>query len=413
MENRTENGEQELNGRYRLLNRIGAGGMSTVYRAQDLALGRLVAVKVMHEGLTGDPVFLKRFSQEAQAAASLSHPNVITVHDVGQDGHRHYIVMELVEGDDLKTIIRRYAPLPLDKTLELMIQVASGIGYAHRAGFVHCDVKPQNVMVTGDGQAKVADFGIARVISEATMSRDDLAWGTPHYFSPEQAAGKSATPSSDVYAIGVIMYEMLTGRLPFEAETPTALALMHLNNEAPWIADLNPSIPTPVAKIVHKVMAKEPSARYRTADQLGSILQTVYEDSHQMTQGRRRPPEPEVAEPVSAERVPTITPSRGTTPVRPVTPPKREPVVSDELIHDGYRAPVAEELDLGPDWMAIFLGAIALLAILGLIPLWAFVYRAYTQSAPLPSAMLGIPSIPSLPFAGSAIFGIIHHRNYK
>lgn len=368
-----------LNGRYRLIGRIGAGGMSVVYKAQDLALGRLVAVKVLHESLTGDVTFLERFRKEARAAASLSHPNVVTVHDVGQDGDRHYIVMELVEGDDLKTIIRQWAPLPLDRALRLTAEICQGVGYAHRAGFVHCDVKPQNVLVTRDGRAMVADFGIARVISEATMSRGDLNWGTPHYFSPEQAAGKSATPASDVYAIGVILFEMLTGRLPFEAENPTALALMHMQDSPPLVTDYNPSIPLPVAKIVQKVLAKEPAARYRTADQLGRILKSYYEESGQVTSpipGRNWEPASEVVQTRPAQ----------------VTPIQQPALQSFE-----------QPVDSGVDWMGIFLGAIALLAILGLIPLYAFVYQAYSKPS-LPPAVL----MPLLLFTIRVFFGIIY-----
>ena len=359
-----------LNERYRLLNRIGAGGMSVVYRAQDLALGRLVAIKILHESLTGDPTFLERFRREAHAAASLSHPNVVTVHDVGQDGTRHYIVMELVEGEDLKSIIRHSAPLPLEKALDLTIQICRGVGYAHRAGFVHCDVKPQNVLVTRDDRALVADFGIARVISEATMSRDDLAWGTPHYFSPEQAAGEMATPASDVYAIGVILYEMLSGQLPFEAKSSTALALMHLQNDPPWLTDFIPEIPLPIAKIVGKVLSKEPSARYRMADQFGRILESYRAESVQVT---------------SAGTLFSITDEQ-----------LMEPTATSAPVSTTVSEAV-EEVESGADWVAIFLGATALLAILGLIPLWISVYHAYTnpvsQPGTLPIVLFAIRSL--------------------
>jgi serine/threonine-protein kinase len=372
-----------LNGRYRLISRVGAGGMSVVYRAQDLALGRLVAVKILHPSLTGDPQFLERFQHEAQAAASLSHPNIVMVHDVGQDGDRHYIVMELVAGDDLKTVIRHWAPLPLEKALSLAIQICDGVGYAHRAGFVHCDVKPQNVLVTKEGRAKVADFGIARAISEATMSRSDLAWGTPHYFSPEQAAGESATPSSDVYAIGVILFEMLTSRLPFEAESATALALKHLQDDPPWVTDWNPSVPLPIAKIVDKVLSKEPASRYRTANQLGQILDAFRVSGNEVT---------------GAVPVPTEFP----------THPTALPAAAAELAYTTRRPTEAVYLEEeepyeaeGVDWMAIFLGAIALLAILGLIPLWVYVYRVYQQPSVVPDAL------PILLYTIGATSGII------
>jgi serine/threonine-protein kinase len=368
-----------LNDRYQLLNRIGAGGMSVVFRAQDLALGRLVAVKILHESLTGDPTFLERFRREAHAAASLSHPNVVTVHDVGQDEARHYIVMELVEGQDLKTIIRQKAPLPLEKALDMAIQICRGIGYAHRAGFVHCDVKPQNVLVTRDDRVLVADFGIARVISEATMSREDLAWGTPHYFSPEQAAGEMATPASDVYAIGVILFEMLSGKLPFEAESPTALALKHLRDEPPWLTDLNPEVPLPIAKIVAKVLAKEPAARYRMADQLGRILESYRAESAQATSAG-------TLLAISDEQLLEL----------PVSAPQPAPVSE----HEAEPEP-GEEEELGVDWVSIFLGATALLAILGLIPLWISVYHAYVEPASQPG------TYPIVLFAIRSIYSII------
>jgi serine/threonine-protein kinase len=367
-----------LNGRYRLIGRIGAGGMSVVYKAQDVALGRLVAIKILHESLTGDPKFVENFRREAQAAASLSHPNVVTVHDVGQDGSRHYIVMELVEGEDLKTTVRNWAPLPLANALDLAIQICKGVGYAHRAGFVHCDVKPQNVLVTKDGRAMVADFGIARVISEATITRGDSSWGTPHYFSPEQAAGQSATPASDVYAIGIVLYEMLTGRLPFQADSPAALALKHLTEEPPPITDLNPNVPLPVARIIHKVLSKEPSARYRTADQLGSILQNIRVESEQGTS----------VELVSSD-VPALVSEN------PADRP--DPMSHGEA--SSFVSPVLKDAD--PDWAAVFLGAVALLAILGLIPLWILVYRAYLRPA-LPPLTL-----PVILLAIRSYFGII------
>ena len=186
-----------LNKRYRLLERVGAGGMALVYKARDLALGRIVAIKVLQESLASDEEFLGRFRAEAHRAANLAHPNIVTIHDIGQDGRLHYIVMEYVEGRTLKQLVRTYLrqtgrPLPIDQALELAIQICAGIGYAHRADLVHCDVKPQNILVSRDHRVKVADFGIARAISQSQVSQQlrDEVWGTPQYFSPEQAAGE-------------------------------------------------------------------------------------------------------------------------------------------------------------------------------------------------------------------------------
>ncbi len=194
------------------------------------------------------------------------------------------MVMEYVDGRTFKQLVRlqnqQGHPMPVSRALDLIIQVCAGIGYAHRANLVHCDVKSQNILVTRDDQVKVADFGIARAMSEATQHTvDDQIWGTPHYFSPEQAAGQPATPASDVYSIGVVLFELLTGRLPFTADTHTALALKHMHEPPPRPSDFNPAVPRALDEIVLKVLSKEPAARYRTADQVGRILMAYRESS--------------------------------------------------------------------------------------------------------------------------------------
>ncbi len=379
--------EQEtvLNGRYRLLERVGSGGMSVVYRAQDLSLGRIVAVKVLHETLTEDEGFLRRFQREAHAAANLSHPNIVTVHDIGQDNNRHYIVMEFVDGRTLKQLIRlqnqQGRPLGVAQALDLAIQVCAGIGYAHRANLIHCDVKSQNILITRDERVKVADFGIARAMSEATQHTvDNQIWGTPHYFAPEQAAGLQATPASDVYAIGVVLFELLTGRLPFIAETHTALALKHMHEPPPRASEINPLVPQQLDQILMKVLAKEPAARYRTGDQFGRILSAYRESSLQATG------------PVSLLDL-ELPPYEQSTAVYP-RPGAGEPVVpgGDIIIHAGQpwpdparagaaTAPTYADATApaaGRDWMAIALGILAVAALLGLIPLWYFVFLAYS-----------------------------------
>lgn len=374
--------ERVLNDRYKLLGRIGSGGMSVVYRAQDLLLGRVVAVKMLHESFSSDEDFLRRFRQEAYSAASLQHPNIVTVHDVGQDGHLQYIVMEYVDGRTLKQIIRQYNNdgqlMPTSRFLDLTIQICDGIGYAHRANLVHCDVKPQNVLVTRDDRIKVADFGIARAMSEASQQiQEDELWGTPQYFSPEQASGNPPTPASDVYAIGVIMFEMLTGQLPFTAESQTALALKHIQEKPPLTGDFNPTVPEQLELIVDKVLAKEPSGRYRTAGQLGRVL-TTYRSSSQAETG-----------PVSLAEAVTIASASAAVPVSEqqtqIFPnPQRAPVIAgaseEKTISSEQMAALAVPLameETGPDWLAIGLGIMALIALLGLIPLWYFVYIAY------------------------------------
>jgi len=397
-----------LNNRYKLIARLGAGGMANVWKAQDLALGRLVAVKILHDALTGDPEFLHRFDREAHAAANLTHPNVVTVHDVGQDHETHYIVMEYVDGEDLKTLIRREAPMPVERALDLAIQICAGIGYAHRAGFVHCDVKPQNVLITADGRVKVADFGIARALSSATLyTQTDMVWGSPHYFSPEQAAGEPPTPASDVYSIGVVLFEMLTGRTPFDADNPTALALMHLRDTPPLATQFNPQVPVALEQIITKLLAKEPAARYRTADQLARILESYSRQGHQSTQAQ-----PPLPLPAPAQSQPAMDPPQAARPATgPVTParpaPRPAPIVPQYRADQATPVPAvaqvvpAETYDeeelytepAGVDWLGIMLALVALLAVLGLIPLWWVVLvrlGAFTPApAPLPSGPTG------------------------
>lgn len=373
-----EPAEHILNDRYQLLARAGAGGMSVVYKAQDLALGRIVAVKVLHESLTSDHEFLRRFQKEAHAVANLSHPNIVTVHDIGQDGRRYYMVMEYVEGWTLKQMIGRHGeaigtPLDLDRTLDLAIQICAGVGYAHRAELVHCDVKSQNVLVTRDGRVKVTDFGIARAMSETSLYDSGQVWGTPQYFSPEQAAGEPPSPASDVYSIGIIMFEMLTGRLPFEADTQTALALKHMRALPPLVSNFSPTVPEQLEQIVAKVLSKEPSGRYRTADQLGRVL-LAYRDKSLSETG-----------PVATSTIPIVD--------RQTEFYQSE----EELVVNGVHATAQSktiatrsgvgqslqhypvpEADGEPDWLAITLGILAVISLLGLIPLWYAVLMRYT-----------------------------------
>ena len=365
-----------LNGRYQLIERIGSGGMSIVYKAQDRALGRIVAIKMLHEGMTSDEGFLRRFQQEAHSAANLTHPNVVTVHDIGNDRNRHYIVMEYVNGRTLKQIIRSHSKngrfMSIDRVLNLTIQLCAGLGYAHRANLAHCDVKPQNILITRDDRVKIADFGIARAISEASQQyQDSQVWGTPQYFSPEQAAGSPATPASDVYAIGVILFEMLSGRLPFIAESQTALALKHLQEPPPSVTIYNPAVPRQLELIVDKLLSKEASARYRTAGQLGSILKAYYQSSLQDT-GPLPLVTQQVSQPVAEQKTqihqrPTVAPAEAIT---------RPPATRSKAEDITQLYPKSEHRN-GLDWTAIILSILALIALIGLIPLWYNVYLAY------------------------------------
>ena len=262
-----------LNNRYQIEGRIGSGGMAEVYRARDLMLERTVAVKLLREDFSQDPAFRERFRQEAKAAANLSHPNIVTIHDFGFDDQQIFIVMEYIPGTDLKTILESRGKLNVDEALRLIIQACAGVGYAHRAGLIHCDVKPHNMIVTPDQRLKVTDFGIARALASIHPQEvNNVVWGSPQYFSPEQASGHPPSPASDVYGLGVVLYEMLTGRLPFIANTAAELARMHRLVAPIPPSQLNPLIPLNLEQACLKVLSKEPSARYRTADQFGRVL---------------------------------------------------------------------------------------------------------------------------------------------
>jgi serine/threonine-protein kinase len=282
-----------LNGRYRLLSQQGSGGMAVVYKAQDLRLGRVVAVKILRPSLTSDPSFLQRFQQEARNVANLAHPNIVTLHDFGQDGNTYYMVMEFIDGQDLKKIIRGAAPFTVERALHIGIQLCAGIGYAHRAGLIHADVKPQNILITGSDVVKVTDFGIAQALSVAQqMERQNIVWGSPHYFAPEQATGEPPNTASDVYAIGIVMFEMFTGKLPYSGADQQELAMAHIREQVPHVMEQNPNVPVHLDRIIHKVMSKEPAQRYRTADQLGRILISYQKQGQDYTQNQGPTPTP-------------------------------------------------------------------------------------------------------------------------
>lgn len=254
-----------LGGRYEILEKIGAGGMAVVYKARCRLLNRFVAVKVLRNEFRGDTEFVKRFSVEAQAAASLSHPNIVSIYDVGQDMGLYYIVMEYVEGITLKQYIAKKGALPWREAGGIEAQICSALECAHKNHIIHHDIKPHNIILTKDGLAKVTDFGIARASSSATLVAGGTVMGSAHYFSPEQARGGYTDEKSDIYSAGVVLYEMLTGRVPFDNESPIAIAMMHAQNEIPLPHEINPEIPEAMEQIVLKAMEKEQRLRYGSA----------------------------------------------------------------------------------------------------------------------------------------------------
>jgi serine/threonine-protein kinase len=340
-----------INDRYKIEDTLGKGGMAVVYKARDLTLERSVAIKVLRQKYSTDPAFREHFHQEAKAAANLSHPNIVTVHDFGFDAERLFIIMEYVAGTDLKQLLDDSERFDIQQTLTLMEQACAGVGYAHRAGLVHCDIKPQNLLITPNQRLKVVDFGIARaLVSIRPDEKADIVWGSPHYFSPEQAAGIAPSPASDVYSIGVITYEMLTGQLPFSASSSTELAKMHRQDLPTAPRELNPEISPELEQILLKVLSKEPAARYRTADQLGRVLLTLQKKTTQ------------------PGNLPSFTSTAAATSTA-ATQPFESPAEPEAIEQK------ADPFDL--DWITILLALFALIAVGGLIPFFLWVYFVY------------------------------------
>lgn len=257
-----------LDNRYTIMERIGGGGMADVYRAMDNLLDRSVAVKVLHTQFAADDDFVRRFRREGQAAAKLSHPNIVNIYDVGQDDDIYYIVMEYIAGETLKEKIQRNGHLPVESALHIALQIAEALEHAHQNNLVHCDIKPHNILITSSGRVKVTDFGIARAATSVSMTQTGTVIGSVHYFSPEQAKGSVINAKSDLYSLGVVMYEMLTGQVPFTGENPISIALKHIQDEPRRPSELNVGIPPLVEAIVLKAMAKDPAQRYNSAAEM-------------------------------------------------------------------------------------------------------------------------------------------------
>lgn len=265
-----------LGNRYTVLEKTGGGGMALVYKAHCNVLGRVVAIKVLQPQYAGDEDFLRRFKREARAAASLSHPNIVSIHDVGQDGETHYIVMEYIRGQTLKDVIRHAAPLKAVDAVEIAYGICQALVHAHENRIVHRDIKPQNILLTEDGRVKVADFGIARAMTDATVTHTGTLVGSVHYFSPEQARGDAGGEKSDIYSLGAVMYEMVTGRVPFEGDSPITVALKHLQEEVVPPREINPRVPAEVQRIILRALEKDPRKRYASAREMAGDLADCY-----------------------------------------------------------------------------------------------------------------------------------------
>ena len=360
-----------LANRYQIEERLGSGGMALVFRAQDMLLERKVSIKLLRGDYSDDPSFRDRFLGEAKAVGNLTHPNIVTVYDFGYDADRLFIVMEYVPGDDLKAELQQRGPLSIDEGVQLMIQACAGVGYAHRAGLIHCDIKPHNMLVTPDSRLKVTDFGIARALASIHPDeRNEYVWGSPQYFSPEQAAGQAPSPASDVYSLGVVMYETLTGKLPYADSHPDDLSRSHRESMPISPRRINPDIPPALEQIILKVLSKEPSGRYRTADQLGRVLITFSKGA-----GLTEPVvPPSVAETIPPQD-PTVKPAAGAAAAAVVRMP-------DKNKAPGQPSPSLIDELFNVDWGTILLGLLALIAIGGLVPFWIWIYFLFNPPGP-------------------------------
>src|SRR4051812_34966544 len=341
-----------LNDRYELEQKIGEGGMARVYRGRDLRLNRQVAVKVLHSHYASDTNFLQRFHHEAQAAANLRHPNIVDVYDVGQDADTHYIVMEYVAGSDLKALLMRGGALPIEQAVYVGECVANGLDAAHRIGLVHRDVKPQNIIVGEQGQVKITDFGIAKSSLSTALTETGVTFGTADYISPEQARGQTATPRSDIYSLGVTLYETLTSRLPFSGDSSIAVAMQHVSADPPPPRMYNPRIPPQLESLVLRALSKEPNSRPTTArdfaHQLGGY-RDIGEQATVVGPVAARPAQPPSPRPATPNPRPIST---GPTSPRPVLQPPRSQAPPDNR---------------GMGFGGFLLGLLLLVGVLGLV----------------------------------------------
>jgi serine/threonine-protein kinase len=272
-------GGESIADRYELEELVGSGGMSSVYRAHDRLLERTVALKILHPQYASDEEYVRRFRHEARAVAQLSHPNIVTVIDRGEDGGRQYIVFEYVDGETLKDLVARTGPLPIRRVVELGLGMARALAFAHEHGLVHRDVKPQNVLLNGDGAAKVTDFGIARSLDgDGGLTQTGTVLGTSNYLAPEQASGRPVGPATDVYSLGIVLYELLTGSVPFDGDNFVSVAMQHVHERPPSLLERRPDAPLRLVNAVERALAKDPADRFPTMAAFGGELQASLDD---------------------------------------------------------------------------------------------------------------------------------------
>ena len=271
---------QKINNRYEIVKSIGEGGMANVYLANDKILDRKVAIKVLRGDLSSDDKFIRRFQREALSVSNLSHPNIVEVYDVGEEDEEYYIVMEYIEGKTLKQLLKKRESLTLTEVIDIMTQLTDGISHAHESYIIHRDIKPQNIMIQDDGRIKITDFGIAMALNATQLTQTNSVMGSVHYLPPEQASGKGATVKSDIYSMGILMYELLTGTVPFKGDNAVEIALKHMKDKIPSIRKQDPSIPQSVENILLKATAKNPRNRYDTAKEMHEDLLNCLKEEH-------------------------------------------------------------------------------------------------------------------------------------
>lgn len=271
---------QKINNRYEIVKSIGEGGMANVYLANDKILDRKVAVKVLRGDLSSDDRFIRRFQREALSVSNLSHPNIVEVYDVGEEDGEYYIVMEYIEGKTLKQLLKKRESLTLTEVIDIMTQLTDGIAHAHESYIIHRDIKPQNIMIQDDGRIKITDFGIAMALNATQLTQTNSVMGSVHYLPPEQASGKGATVKSDIYSMGILMYELLTGTVPFKGDNAVEIALKHMKDKIPSIRKQDPSIPQSVENILMKATAKNPRNRYDSAREMHDDLVACLTEEH-------------------------------------------------------------------------------------------------------------------------------------
>ena len=269
---------QKINDRYEIIRSIGEGGMANVYLGYDTILDRNVAIKVLRGDLSNDEKFVRRFQREALSASSLAHPNIVEVYDVGEDNGLYYIVMEYIEGKTLKQLLKKRGTLTLSEAIDIMLQLTDGMAHAHDSYIIHRDLKPQNIMIKDDGQIKITDFGIAMALNSTQLTQTNSVMGSVHYLPPEQASGKGCTIKSDIYSMGIIFYELLSGSLPFKGDNAVEIALKHMRDPLPSLREENPAIPQSIENIIRKATAKNPKNRYDDARSMHEDLLTALDD---------------------------------------------------------------------------------------------------------------------------------------